>query len=125
MLIDTSPNDDVSLRDVVTDAIRYWEPRRLVYNGVLALIVIGYFVAYWPESREVVTFDRVLGLFVLAVLANVCYCGAYVADLFAQYSAFRALWRQWRWVVLVIGIAFAATLTHFSAVTLFESLPGG
>jgi hypothetical protein len=30
------------LREVLTDALRYWEPRRVGYNVVLALIVLGW-----------------------------------------------------------------------------------
>jgi hypothetical protein len=35
----TEPGDSVPLRLIATDAIRYWEPRRLVYNVVLLGIV--------------------------------------------------------------------------------------
>jgi hypothetical protein len=31
------------LRDVVSDALRSWEPRRIAYDLVLALIVVAYF----------------------------------------------------------------------------------
>jgi len=44
------PLPKASLREMVTDALRYWEPRRLIYNAVLALIVIGYFCGSLPES---------------------------------------------------------------------------
>jgi len=100
-----------TLSEIVTDAIRYWEPRRFLYNVVLGSIVIGYFVAYWPESREVVTFEAALGAFMLAVMANLCYCAAYLVDIFVQISDYRILWQRWRWVLLAIGIAFAAILT--------------
>ena len=33
------------MKNLITDAIRYWEPRRLVYNGVLAVIML---VRAWP-----------------------------------------------------------------------------
>ncbi len=87
------------LREAVTDAIRYWEPRRLAFNGVLAAIVVGYFAAGWPRSRTVLSVDTALLLFLLAVLANICYSAAYVADMFVQVSGFRESWRRWRWVV--------------------------
>lgn len=101
-----------TLAEIVTDAIRYWEPRRILYNVVLASIVIGYFVAYWPASREAVKLESALGAFVLAVLANLCYCAAYLVDIFAQVSDFRKLWQRCRWVLLAIGIGFAAILTR-------------
>jgi hypothetical protein len=109
-----------SLREMITDAIRYWEPRRLIYNAALAIIIIGYFLAGLPESRSTLTFNGILFLFFLAVLANVCYCGAYVADLFAQFSGFRGFWLRWRWLLLVVGVAFAAVITRFFALGFFS-----
>jgi hypothetical protein len=99
--------------------LRWWEPRRLIYNGALALVVLGHLILGWPGSREKVTFDIVLGLFALAVLANVAYCAAYLADLFVQFSGLDAAWRRGRVVLLIVGTAFAATLTHFFAKGIF------
>jgi hypothetical protein len=54
-----------------------------------------------------------LGMFLLAVLANVAYCTVYAADLFVQFSGLDSAWRRGRLLVLAIGTAFAATITHF------------
>jgi hypothetical protein len=43
--------NSTELRDYFTDAIRFWEPRRVVYNLVLAAIVVAYFVAGYPARR--------------------------------------------------------------------------
>ena len=104
-----------SLRDVITDALRYWEPRRLLYNALLAAVVGAEFIAAWPTSRSFVTFDGFLALFLLAVLANVAYSTVYVADVFIQLSGFHAKRAAWRRALLVVGFAFAAVLTHFFA----------
>jgi hypothetical protein len=101
------------IRDAVTDALRYWEPRRVPYNLVLAAIVIGYFIENWPDSRAVLSFDAVFALFILAVIANVCYCAAYVADVFVQVSGFRHVWVQMRWVVFAMGLIVAAIFTRW------------
>jgi hypothetical protein len=58
--------DSISLREYFTDAIRFWEPRRAVYNLVLAAIVIAYFAIGYPASKSVITLDFALGLFILA-----------------------------------------------------------
>jgi hypothetical protein len=108
-----------SLREMVTDALRYWEPRRIIYNGALAMVVIAHFLTGLPQSMSNLTFNSVLFLFLLAVLANACYCAAYLADLFAQFSGFRTLWLSWRHLLLALGIAFAAVLTHFFALGFF------
>jgi uncharacterized membrane protein len=95
------------------EALRYWEPRRLLYNLVLAGVVSAHVIAGWPASRVLLERDHVLMLFLLAVLANVPYCAAYAVDLFVQSSELRASWRRRRWLLLAIGTAFAAVLTHF------------
>ncbi len=107
------------LREVVTDSIRFWEWRRLVYNGALTAIVIGHFIAGLPDSSSALTFDLVLFLFVLAVLANLCYCAAYPIDIFVQLSGLRETWRKWRWVLLVIGIAIAGIFARWFCLGVF------
>lgn len=103
----------------VADGLRYWEPRRLVYNGVLGLVVLTHFVLALPASREKLSVDLVLGLFLLAVLANIAYCAAYVADLFVQFSGLTAAWRRGRVVLLIVGTAFAAAVAHFMTGEIF------
>ena len=87
---------------------------------MLAAIVLGYLGAYWPRSRNVVTFDGVLILFLLAVVANICYCAVYLGDVFAQTSGFRDSWRKRRWLLLLIGTTVAGILTRFCAMTFFH-----
>ena len=82
------------VQELATDAIVYWEPRRLVFNGVLAVIVAVYFVIGWPNSRSALSLDMVFLVIILAVLANICYCLAYLVDVFIQLSGFRELWRN-------------------------------
>jgi len=113
------------LREAVSDALRCWEPRRIVYNLVLALIVLAYFAVSWPASLKAVSVEGVLVVFVLAVLANVCYCAAYLADVFVQVSGFREAWQKWRFVLFVIGVAFAAVITRWFVLGFFTSPPGG
>ncbi len=100
-------------RDVITDAIRYWEPRRIGYNFVLAAIVLGWIVLTWRHFRSAFNWPSVLAIFVLAILANVCYCAAYVVDVPVQYSAFRDLWRRGRWALWLIGVLFAGVITFY------------
>jgi hypothetical protein len=116
----SSESKRASLREMVTDSIRYWEPRRLIYNAVLAVIVAAYFFVAWPASRSTVTFNGVLLLFFLSVLANVCYCAAHIADIFAQFSGFRELWLRFRWMLLALGIVFAGIITRFFALGFFR-----
>ena len=111
--------EPVQWRDNLGNAIRYWEPRRILYNAILAIIVIFRFVKGLPASRSTVQFNDLLLLFALAVLANVAYCAAYIPDVFAQMSNLRDSWLRYRWVVFAVGVAFAAVLTHFWSLGLF------
>jgi len=106
-------------REAITDALKYWELRRLIYNGVLAVIVLFYFFMAWPASYQRMEFDSILGLFILAVVANICYCAAYVGDIFVQMSGFREAWRKWRWILFAIGLIFASIFTRFIAKSWF------
>jgi len=107
------------VREYLTDAIRYWEPRRLLYNLGLAAIVLFYFVRALPGSRAVISLDSVLILFLLIVLTNVAYSVAYVVDVFVQASGFRERWASLRWCLFLIGLIFAAILTRFFAMGAF------
>ena len=115
---------NTEVREAVSDALRYWEPRRIAYNVVLALVVVAYFALNWPQSRTAVSFEGVLFVFVLAVLANICYCAAYLGDVFVQLSGFRAAWQRWRWVLFLIGTAMAGIITRWFAIMFFAPRAG-
>jgi hypothetical protein len=112
--------DGQTFRNSVTAAIRYWEPRRLIYNFVLAAIVLIYFALGYGTFRSKISLDLVLWLFLLAVLANVAYCAAYPVDIFVSASGFREEWLKYRWVIFVIGLLFAAVITRFFVVGIFQ-----
>ena len=111
----------VTIREALTDAIRYWEPRRIIYNLALAAVVAVHAVIAWigPSPTPAITADAVFSLFLLAVLANVAYCAAYVPDIPAQMSGFRSEWLRLRFAVYIVGIAFAAILAHFYSRSFF------
>lgn len=112
--------DGITLRDSLSNAIRFWEPRRLIYNLVLVFVVIAYFVIGYPVSKTVLSIDFALGLFLLAVVANIAYCAAYLADVFVQMSGFREVWQRSRWLLFLIGTTFAAIITRFVAMGMFR-----
>lgn len=83
-----------TLRESFMDAIRYWEPLRLVYNSALAIIVLIFFWIGYPHSRVYLSADAIVLVFPLAVLANVAYCTAYLVDILVQSSGYREIWRK-------------------------------
>ncbi len=106
-------------RALATDALAYWEPRRLAYNAMLLAVVLATRFLEPGGPAQAFSFEMAQQLFLLAVLANVAYCAAYPADLFVQASGFRDAWRQRRWGLLLVGMAFAAILAHFISRGLF------
>lgn len=110
----------MNLREIITDSIKYWEPRRLIYNGVLGLIVIYYAIPVLIKQRDFDYLGGVLGLFVLAIIANVLYSTAYIADVFIQMSDFREIWHKCRWILLSVGITLAGVFTWILSRGIFE-----
>ena len=118
------PNAPPQVRALLDDALRYWEPRRIVYNLVLAAVVFAWLILTWPHFRPALTLQALLLMFVLAVLANVCYCGAYAVDIPLQCSSFRGLWLRWRWGLWLTGVLFAAILaTYWIADEIYPYVP--
>ena len=109
-----------TFRDSVTAAIRYWEPRRLIYNFVLAAIVLTYFGLSHGTFRSKASLDLALFLILMAVLANVAYCAAYPVDIFVSASGYREQWLKYRWIIFMIGLVFAAIITRFFVIGMFQ-----
>jgi hypothetical protein len=111
---------EISIRERVTDAIHYWEPRRIVYNAVLAAIVLLCVWWKWPVSKHLINFELLLAVFVMAVLANVAYCAAYVPDVFVQASGYRDWWQKYRVLLFTLGTLFAGVFTRWFALGLLS-----
>ncbi len=97
----------------MADAIRYWEPRRIVYNLVLTAVVIGWVELTWPHFRSAMNFSALLKMIVLALLANLCYCAAYLVDIPVRLSAPTGRWRSWRPGLWWAGTLFATLLANY------------
>jgi hypothetical protein len=91
-------------------ATRYWEPRRIAYNLVLAAVAVAWLVLTWPHFRSALTLHSLLLLLVLAAIANVCYSAAYLADILLQFSPLRDLWQRQKWGLWLAGTIFAVML---------------
>ena len=101
------------LRRSFADAIRFWEPRRLVYNLILAVVVLVWIVASWPHFRPVFTLHSLLLLGILALLANACYCAAYFVDIPMQGLSVGTTLRRQRWGLWLIGTLIAILLANY------------
>ena len=111
--IPTSPEAPPTLRSIWSDCLSYWEPRRLGYNLVLTVVVIGQLTSLhaWPQLA---TLKVVVGMVVCCALANLCYCCAYPIDLGLQHSDYRESWLQRRGGLFFAGCILGCALTALS-----------
>lgn len=110
-----------TFQDRTTDAIRWWEAMRVLYNLALAAVVLLILFLAGPHAASQLSGEDAFALFALAVLANVAYCAAYAADLLVQSSAFRDRRKAFRWTLFAIGTAFACVLARYGAMMLVGS----
>ncbi|HEV3420918.1 MAG TPA: hypothetical protein VG075_11480 [Candidatus Acidoferrum sp.] len=102
-----------AFRRLIADAMRFWEYRRLIYNFVLLAVVVAWVAGTWPHFRPMFEVHSLLLLAILALLANACYCAAYLVDIPMQCSGVGNLWRRWRWILWVAGMLLAILLANY------------
>ena len=111
---DSSPRlPSAGWRASLGDAVRFWEPRRALYNIVLAAVVLAWVVITWPHFLPALKPDSLLLLLVLALLANACYSAAYLADVPVGHSRLAGVWRRCRWMVWSAGTLLAILLANY------------
>jgi hypothetical protein len=98
---------------VFLNAIRFWELRRLFYNLALTAAAIFWLVATWPHFRPALTLHSLFLLSILALMANGCYCAAYLVDIPMQLSEFGAAWKRRRWILWLVGTLFALLIANY------------
>ncbi len=111
--MDTPPagrSPDAPGREAFLDAMRYWEPRRIAYNVVLAAVLSAWLALTWPHFRAALSGRSLLELLTLAMIANACYCSAYFAEIAVRHSSFRSTWKGRRWILWLAGTLFAVVL---------------
>src|SRR5271154_3327948 len=86
-------------RPILYDAIHFWELRRLLYNLALTAAAIFWLVATWPHFRPALTLHSLFLLSILALMANACYCAAYLVDIPMQLTTFGTIWKRHRWIL--------------------------
>jgi len=105
-------SDRNSIGKNLAQAVRFWEPLRIAYNLALAGVVGTWVLATWPHFRPAMKLATLAPMVVLALLANVCYSAAYLADVPLRYT--QGKWMErWRWGVWTAGTLFAIVLTNY------------
>lgn len=94
-------------------AARFWEPRRLLYNLWLLGVVVIWVVKTWPHFRPAMNLEGLGVATVLALLANLCYCAAYLAEILFQHAPNRSASNRQRWALWVGGTLLAILFENY------------
>ena len=97
----------------LADAVRFWEPRRLLYNLLLLAVVLLWVMNTWPHFRPAFTLQSLGIMIVLALLANLCYCAGYLAEILIQNATSSVAWNRQRWAVWVVGTLLAILFENY------------
>ena len=100
----------MEFRAFIADAISYWERKRIIYNGVLVILVAvcwgGDILSDGPQQRWGAAFV----LFLFAAVANFLYCFAYPIDLAFQMTPWRKYLQRFRCWLFAAGVVLASIL---------------
>lgn len=97
-------------RTIAGDPVGFWERHRLIYNAVLAFIVLLGFALAWPRSAKWLHRPALPTFVEWALLANLAYCSAYLMELLFHFSSNRDRWQHWRKALFVAGVLLASGL---------------
>jgi hypothetical protein len=111
-------------REILTDAVRFWETLRAPYNVVLAGVVLAAHFGQPEAQRHAVGPGSLVALSLAAVAANLLYCSAYLPDVFLQMTAYRTTWRRWRWLLFAAGLLLASILALLTVAPAWFQIPG-
>lgn len=96
-----------------SDAMRFWERQRLLYNLALAATTTFWMVISWPHFLPALKLQSLALLGILALLANLCYCAAYAAEPAIQRRPTVSTRARMRWSLWLVGTLFAILLTSY------------
>jgi hypothetical protein len=95
------------------EAARFWEPRRILYNFILFTVLATWLAATWPHFRPALALFPLFQFAVLGLIANVCYCAAYLVDVPLLQAGVGAAWKRGRWGLWTVGMLFAILLENY------------
>ena len=98
------------IRTHLADAASYWEPMRIVYNGVLAVLVLACWGLDIVSSGPGQWLGAALVLMIFAGIANALYCLAYPIDVAFQMVPFIQRRKEFRWLLFAAAVIVASVL---------------
>ncbi len=100
----------MDFRSRFADAVSYWERKRIIYNGVLAVLVIACWGTDIADGGPRQWLGAAIVLLIFAGVANFLYCFAYPVELAFQLTPFRERWQRFRWLLFATGVILASVL---------------
>ena len=70
-------------------------------------------VKTWPHFRPAMNLAGLGGATVLALLANLCYCAAYLAEILFHNATNSSAWNRQRWAIWVVGTLLAILFENY------------
>jgi hypothetical protein len=107
------PKEFGRLPECFAASIRFWEPRRLVYNLVLAAFVVAWLAGTWPHFRPAINLIGAFQLGIFGLLANLCYSTAYIGEVLVRPSAPTTSSFPWRSALWVLGTVLAVLFENY------------
>lgn len=112
---------DLTFRENLTEAIKYWELRRVLFN---LLMIATLLCAVWQQNAWVVFSSKEFLVYCasFAGMANVFYCLAYVPDLALRSSLLSVkIKHRGALAIFVLGCALSLLLTSYISDELVRS----
>src|SRR5437660_1350418 len=89
------------------------QPQPQQHNDEQHAVVLLWLGLTWPHFRQALTLEAFGKMTVLALLANVCYCAAYLVEFFLQPVASNGGRRRLRWAVWILGMLLALLVENY------------
>ncbi len=93
------------------ESIKWWESRRFFFNiavGIAGFIPCSFF---FRTILEIGIFNSSLGIFIYALLANICYCFGWGIDILKSFYLKNPSFGKSKYTLLVLGVIFSIWVT--------------
>jgi hypothetical protein len=80
---------------------------------MLATILLLWFVLTWPHFRPALRLPALGAFTLLGLLANLCYCAAYLADIAMPQLLPPTAWRRFRQILWLLGTLYAMLVENY------------
>jgi hypothetical protein len=120
-----APNTNFPSKSSVKEIVRWWEKKRLIYNGVIIGFSVFLMYSFWdyPMRSIIGTYQVIWNAIVYIIIANLFYTSSWGLELFRIYVLkTNGLSNNSKWVIFVLGALFSLLCTNINFVLEFDVL---